>query len=220
MKAIYARHAAELNVHSWDTVFLSNHDNPRLVSSFGDDSPDIASPLPSCWRRAADAAGHAVHLPGRRAGNDELSLQIDCGLQRHRGKNGYKADVVTGKVSEADYMANLRHMSRDNARTPMQWDTSANGGFTTGAQPWLAVIPITRRSTPLRSWLIRTPSIATRRRMIELRHKTPALVYGDLRGPGPDEPIDFCLRAIAWGGSVPGGTEFFRQARDIRSGRI
>ncbi len=55
-------------------------------------------------------------------------------------RNGYKADVLTGKVSEADYLANLRHMSRDNARTPMQWDASANGGFTTG-KPWLAVNP-------------------------------------------------------------------------------
>ena len=56
-------------------------------------------------------------------------------------KNGYKADVLTKKVTEEAYLDNLRHMSRDNARTPMQWDSSSQAGFTSGQKPWLAVNP-------------------------------------------------------------------------------
>ncbi|HEY1963401.1 MAG TPA: hypothetical protein VGG59_00655 [Acidobacteriaceae bacterium] len=67
-------------------------------------------------------------------------------------RNGYKVDVQTRHItSAADYLANLRHMSRDNARTPMQWDDSPNGGFTTAAKAWLAVNPNSRRSMPRRN---------------------------------------------------------------------
>ncbi len=55
--------------------------------------------------------------------------------------NGWKAQVLTHKVSAEDYLANLRKTSRDHARTPMQWDDSPNGGFTTAAKAWLAVNP-------------------------------------------------------------------------------
>jgi oligo-1,6-glucosidase len=48
---------------------------------------------------------------------------------------------VTDKASDEAFLANLRKVSRDNSRTPMQWDNSANGGFTSGPKPWLAVNP-------------------------------------------------------------------------------
>ncbi len=106
-------------------------------------------------------------------------------------KNGYKADVVTGKVSEADYLANLRHMSRDNARTPMQWDGSANGGFTTGGKPWLAVNPNFKEINAAQQ--VADPNSVYRytQRMIELRHKTPALVYGSYEDLDPMNPSIF-----------------------------
>ena len=77
MKAIYDAHARDLDTHSWDTVFLSNHDNPRIVSSFGDDS------TPEFRVRSAKVIeamlltlrGTPFPLPGRRTRHDQLSLQ-------------------------------------------------------------------------------------------------------------------------------------------------
>ena len=52
LKAIYARQDQALDVHCWNTIFLSNHDNPRVVSAFGDDSPDVSRAIgQSYWRR-------------------------------------------------------------------------------------------------------------------------------------------------------------------------
>src|SRR5271154_290584 len=141
LKAIYARHATELDAHSWDTVFLSNHDNPRLVSSFGDDSPEYRVPSAKLLETMLlTLRGTPFIYQGDELGMTNYPFKAIDDYNDIEAKNGYKADVVTGKVTEAAYLANLRHMSRDNARSPMQWDTSANGGFTTG-KPWLAVNP-------------------------------------------------------------------------------
>jgi oligo-1,6-glucosidase len=98
--------------------------------------------------------------------------------------------VVTGKVSEADYLANLRHMSRDNARTPMQWDTSANGGFTTG-KPWLAVNPNYKEINAAEELKNPDSIYNYTKAMIALRHATPALVYGSYEDLDPMNPSIF-----------------------------
>ena len=76
-----------LDVHSWNTVFLSNHDNPRIVSAFGDDSPQFRVPSAKLLATMLlTHEGHALHLPGRRAGHDELSLQKHRRVRRYRGQ--------------------------------------------------------------------------------------------------------------------------------------
>ena len=65
-KAIYTAHDRLLSKHDWDTVFLSNHDNPRIVSTFGDDSPAVPSAFCEAVRDDdPDAKRHAVSVPGR-----------------------------------------------------------------------------------------------------------------------------------------------------------
>jgi oligo-1,6-glucosidase len=105
-------------------------------------------------------------------------------------KNGYKADVVTGKVSEAEYLENLRHMSRDNSRTPIQWDASANGGFTTG-KPWLAVNPNYKEINAAAEVVDKQSIYNYTKAMIALRHLTPALVYGSYADLDPMNPSVF-----------------------------
>ena len=66
----------------------------------------------------------------------DVSQYDDIGV-----RNLWKDLVVTGKVSAADYLSNNALTSRDNSRTPMQWDESPNAGFTKAQKPWLAVNP-------------------------------------------------------------------------------
>ena len=191
LKAIYARHAEELDAHSWDTVFLSNHDNPRLVSSFGDDSPQyrVAS-AKLLETMLLTLRGTPFIYQGDELGMTNYPFKGIEDYNDIEAKNGYKADVATGKVSEAAYLDNLRHMSRDNARTPMQWDGSANGGFTTG-KPWLAVNPNYKEINAAEEVADPQSVYMYTRGMIALRHKTPALVYGTYEDLDPANPAIF-----------------------------
>ena len=185
-KAIYARHAVELDQHSWDTVFLSNHDNPRLVSSFGDDSPNYRVPSAKLLATMIlTLRGTPFLYQGDELGMTNYPFKSISDFDDIEAKNGYKADVRTKKVTEKAYLDNLRHMSRDNARTPMQWDSSSQAGFTSGNKPWLAVNP---NYTEINAGeeLTNAGSIYHyTQKMIALRHATPALVYGSYKDLDP-----------------------------------
>jgi len=192
LKAVYDRQDAALDTHSWNTVFLSNHDNPRLVSSFGDDSAayrDTSAKLLATMLFTLKGTPFVYQ-------GDELAM-TNYPFQRMEdfddieARNGYKADVLTGKVSEADYIANLRKMGRDNARTPMQWDDSANAGFTTAAKPWLAVNPNYKEINAKEESANPDSVYHYYQKMIALRSKSPALIYGDYKDLDPQNPSIF-----------------------------
>lgn len=191
-KAIYARHAAGLDQHSWDTVFLSNHDNPRLVSSFGDDSP--AYRVPSAKLLATmilTLRGTPFLYQGDELGMTNYPFRSISEFDDIEAKNGYKADVLTKKVSEEAYLDNLRHMSRDNARTPMQWDSSSQAGFTSGAKPWLAVNPNYTKINAAAELADAGSIYHYTQKMIALRHATPTLIYGTYNDLDPANPNIF-----------------------------
>ena len=180
MKAIYTTEDKALDVHSWNTVFLSNHDNPRVVSAFGDDSK--AFRVPSAKLLATmllTLKGTPFIYQGDELGMTNYPFTRIEEFDDIEVKNGWKADVVTGKITANDYIANLRKTSRDNSRTPMQWDASSNGGFTTAAKPWLAMNP-NYKDINARQELSDPNSVYHYfARMAKFREKTPALVYGD-----------------------------------------
>jgi len=185
-KAIYARHAVELDQHSWDTVFLSNHDNPRLVSSFGDDSPTYRVPSAKLLATMIlTLRGTPFLYQGDELGMTNYPFKSISDFDDIEAKNGYKADVLTKKVTEEAYLDNLRHMSRDNARTPMQWDSTSQAGFTSGNKPWLAVNPNYTEINAAKELTDASSIYHYTQKMIALRHATPALVYGSYKDIDP-----------------------------------
>jgi glycosidase len=100
-------------------------------------------------------------------------------------KNAWNEYVVSKKVSAEAFLANIRKISRDNARTPMQWDDSSNGGFTTAVKPWLLVNPNFKEVNAKQSLADPNSIYRYYRRMVELRKKTPVLVYGDFKDIDP-----------------------------------
>jgi oligo-1,6-glucosidase len=188
-KAIYTQHANGLDVHSWDTVFLSNHDNPRVVSSFGNDSPEFR--IPSAKLLATmllTLRGTPFLYQGDELGMTNYPFKSIKDFDDIEAKNGYKADVLTHHVSEDAYLENLRHMSRDNARTPMQWDDSPNSGFTTAPTPWLAVNPNYKQINATQELADPNSIYNYFKQMIALRHDSPTLVYGDYKDLDPQNP--------------------------------
>ncbi|MBV8375989.1 MAG: alpha-glucosidase [Verrucomicrobia bacterium] len=192
LKAIYARFDRELDLNNWQTVFLSNHDNPRPVSSFGDGSVMYRE------RSAKVLATMLLTLKGTPFiyQGDELGM-INYPFSKIEDfddievKNAWKAEVLTQRVNPEEYLFHLRKTSRDNSRTPMQWDDSPNAGFTTAAKPWLAVHPSYQEINAKQELADPNSVYNYFKTMLELRKKTLAFVYGDYRDLDPDNPFLF-----------------------------
>ncbi|WP_353063579.1 alpha-glucosidase [Tunturibacter psychrotolerans] len=192
LKAIYTRHAEQLDAHSWDTVFLSNHDNPRLVSTFGDDSPEFRVPSAKLLETMLlTLRGTPFLYQGDELGMTNYPFRTIADFDDIEVKNAYKADVVTGKIPEETFIANLRHTSRDNSRTPMQWDSSASGGFTTAPKPWLAENPNYTQINAAAEVADPDSVYNYTSKLIAIRHAHQAFIYGDYKDLDPDNKAIF-----------------------------
>jgi oligo-1,6-glucosidase len=192
LKAIYTEHAERLDAHSWDTVFLSNHDNPRVVSTFGDDSPEFRVPSAKLLETMLlTLRGTPFLYQGDELGMTNYPFRTIDDFNDIEVKNAYKAEVLTGKVPAETFFADLRHTSRDNARTPMQWDGSANGGFTSAANPWLAENPNYKEINAAEEVSDPDSVYNYTRKAIALRHAHEAFVYGDYKDLAPNDKAIF-----------------------------
>ena len=124
---------------AWNSVYLSNHDQPRQVSRYGNDSPLFRV-------RSAKMLATLIHMMhgtpyiynGEELGMTNAYFTRLSDYQDVEVHNAWKQWVESGRVHPEDMMRYFARIARDNARTPMQWDESPNAGFTTGT-PWLAV---------------------------------------------------------------------------------
>jgi len=187
LKAIYDSHDTVLGKHDWDTVFLSNHDSPRLVSIFGDDSPAMrASSAKLLETMILTLRGTPFIYQGDELGMTNYPFKTLADFEDVALKNAYKDKVETGKVSAAAFLASQTKFGRDNARTPMQWDGSPEAGFTTGTHPWLAVnrnykdINAAQEESDPASVLNYVSSL------IKLRSRILAFVYGAYQDLDPE----------------------------------
>src|SRR3974390_3069030 len=133
LKAIYDRHAEVLGKSDWDTVFLSNHDGPRLVSNLGDTSTEenrIRS-AKLIETMLLTLRGTPYLYNGDELGMTNYPFRSVDQFNDIAVKNLYKDLVATGRVTEADFVAFFARFGRDNSRTPMQWSAAPNAGFTT-----------------------------------------------------------------------------------------
>lgn len=165
-------------IYGWNAFFLDNHDNPRAVSHFGDDR--------SQWREASAKALATLTLTQR--ATPFIFQGSELGMTNYPFKTikdfddievkGFWHDYVeTGKVKPEEFLQNVRLTSRDNSRTPFQWDGGKNAGFTTG-KPWLKINPNYQQINAASQ--VNNPSSVYQyyRQMINIRHNIPALTYG------------------------------------------
>ena len=192
LKAIYAHFDKGLDVHSWHTVFLSNHDNPRAVSHFGDDSPEYRVPSAKLLATMLlTLKGTPFIYQGDELGMTNYPFTRIDEFDDIEVKNAWRADVLTDQVNANEFIAHMLKTSRDHSRTPMQWDDSDHGGFTTGAKAWLAVNPNYKEINASQAVADGNSVYSYFARAIALRKKTPALIYGDYRDLDPQNPLIF-----------------------------
>ncbi len=168
----------ELEGKAWNSLFWCNHDQPRVVSRFGNDSKEYrevsAKMLATCLHLMQ---GTPYVYQGEELGMTNVPFASVDEFKDIESINAYHEYVESGLISKEDMMRYLCYKSRDNARTPMQWNNQENAGFTTGT-PWIKVNP-NYVEINAEEEVKRADSVFSYyKKLIALRHQEEVIVYG------------------------------------------
>ena len=188
IREILSRWQDGLYDKAWNSLFWDNHDQPRAVSRFGDDRPAYreisAKMLATCLHMLQ---GTPYVYQGEELGMTNYPFKSLDEFRDIEVLQSYKDWVESGLVSHEDFWPCLLEKNRDNARTPVQWDDTENGGFTTG-RPWIAVNPNYKEINAKSQ--VEDPNSVFHyyRKLIALRKELPIMVYGKYELLMPDDP--------------------------------
>lgn len=179
LKQILSKWQIELENSAWNSLYWDNHDQPRAVSRFGNDSSEFrelsAKMLATCLHMMK---GTPYIYQGEELGMTNYPFTDISQFQDIESKNAYKELVLGGHISHERMMDYLRCKSRDNARTPMQWNDKEQAGFTNGT-PWLAVNPNFKEINADQQIEDPNSVFYYYKKLIALRKKYDVIVYGD-----------------------------------------
>jgi len=176
-KNIYSRWDSVFAQKGWGTIYLGNHDQPRMVSRWGNDSPEfreISSKMLTTFLMTMRATPY--YYFGDELGMSNIKFDKIEDYRDIESINMYK-HTQEKKGDLKKFLEDQKISARDNGRTPFQWENSANAGFTTGI-PWLKVNPN-----------YRTINVATEendpnsvlnyfKKIVKFRKNEPTLIYG------------------------------------------
>ena len=178
LKEILSRWQTELYGKAWNSLFWDNHDQPRAVSRFGNDSPQhltaSAKMLATCLHMMQ---GTPYIYQGEELGMTNYPFQNPQEFRDIESIHAYKEWCVEGPLSYETFWPCLIYKSRDNARTPMQWDNTEHAGFTTGT-PWIAVNPNYKEINAQIQTADPDSVFHYYKKLISLRKQYPVIVYG------------------------------------------
>lgn len=165
----------------WNAIFWCNHDQPRVVSRFGDDSTEE--------RRVKSAKMLAITLhflqgtpyiyQGEEIGMTNLYLDDISQYRDVESTNAYQIMSDNGFTNGA-ILDILQDKSRDNSRSPVQWDDSENAGFTSGT-PWIDVAKNYKQINVKQALADKNSVFYTYQKLIELRHNLDIITYGEVK---------------------------------------
>lgn len=176
----------------WNSLYWSNHDQPRVVSRFGDDG--------RYWLESATALATVLHLlrgtpyiyQGEELGMTNVPFDSVDDFRDIESINYYHEAVTRLGMSPDEILPGMRASGRDNARTPFQWDGTEHAGFTTGV-PWIPVNPNFRVINAAAQRGVDGSVFEHYRALIALRHTEPAVVHGEFRMLLRDHPVIFAF---------------------------
>ncbi|QQE78723.1 alpha-glucosidase [Alicyclobacillus sp. SO9] len=122
----------------WNSLYLNNHDQPRMVSRFGDDTNYRVESAKMLATFLHMLQGTPYIYQGEEIGMTNVAFESIEAYKDLETLNMWNEQVVQGNADANQVLQAVYAKGRDNARTPMQWDDSPHGGFTTG-EPWIAV---------------------------------------------------------------------------------
>ncbi len=191
MKQSYARWQQGLHGCGWNSLFLDNHDLPRIVSRWGDDGEYRVQSAKLLATMLHGMQGTPYIYQGEELGMTNVRLPLEQ-YQDVEIHNMYKKRLAEG-YPEEEILRSIYAKGRDNARTPMQWNGQENAGFTTGT-PWLPVNP-NYTSINVEAALADPDSVFWYyKKLIALRKEYPVFVEGDFTLLEEEHPQLFVYR--------------------------
>ncbi|GGG36032.1 alpha-glucosidase [Hymenobacter glacieicola] len=177
LKRVFTRWDSAFARKGWQSIYLGSHDQPRMTSKFGDDRPEF---------RAASAQllntflltmrGTPYCYNGDELGMTNIGFDNIADYRDVAALNGYQLVKSQGGSLPA-YIQAMQRFSRDNSRTPFQWDASAHAGFTTGT-PWIKVNPNYATLNQAAQETQPNSVLNHFRRATSMRQQHPVLVHG------------------------------------------
>lgn len=187
VKDVFTRWQTGLQGRGWNALYLENHDIPRIVSKWGDTE--------NFWRESATCLANLYFLmqgtpfiyQGQEIGMTNTVFHGREDFDDVRDRNSFAAARAQGIPDEVT-TRELAAGSRDNSRTPMQWDASANGGFSAGSKTWLKVNPNYRQINFAAQKGVKGSVLEHYRSLIQLRGSERLWVYGEYDLIAKDHP--------------------------------
>jgi len=185
----------KLDGKGWNSLYWNNHDQPRAVSRFATDNPKYRV-------KAAKMLGTTLHMmqgtpyvyEGEELGMTNVHYEKLAQYEDLESINAYRELVEDEKIIDSESMLKyLSYKSRDNARTPMQWDQTKNAGFTSG-KPWFSLNP-NFDEINARNQIEDSDSVFSYyKKLIRLRHQYDIIVYGSYELLDPEDTEVFAYK--------------------------
>jgi len=160
----------------WNSLYLNNHDQPRMVSRFGNDTTYRVESAKMLGTFLHMMQGTPYIYQGEEIGMTNVKFDLDD-YNDIEILNMYREKVIEGQEDHSKVMESIYIKGRDNARTPMQWDDSRNAGFTTNT-PWLKVNPNYKEINVKQALEDSNSIFYYYQSLIKLRKEYEIIVYG------------------------------------------
>ncbi|MCM6931771.1 alpha-glucosidase [Enterococcus italicus] len=177
LKQILSKWQTSLGHEGWNSLFWNNHDLPRIVSRWGNDKEYRVESAKMFAIVLHMMKGTPYIYQGEEIGMTNCPISTIDEVDDIESINMYNERLDQGYTKEA-IIESINAKGRDNARTPMQWDNSANAGFTTGT-PWLHVNPNYPEINVEQSLADEDSVFYTYKKLIELRKEHAIVVWGE-----------------------------------------
>ena len=184
LKKSIAKWQTGLHGCGWNSLFWNNHDLPRIVSRWGDDGADRVQSAKALAAVLHGLQGTPYIYQGEELGMTNAAYPL-ADLRDIESLNAYR-DLTAAGRTDAEAMAAIHRMGRDNARTPMQWTAGPNAGFTAGT-PWMRVNPNYTAINAEAALADPDSVFYTYQKLIALRKAHPVFAAGDFTLLCPDD---------------------------------
>lgn len=177
LKRVMTNWQKGLQNQGWNSIYLMNHDQPRAVSRFGNDKQYRIESAKMLATFTLTLQGTPYIYQGEEIGMTNVAFESIEDYRDIETRNTYHELVEEKGLDERTVLAIIHAKSRDNARTPMQWNDDRNAGFTSGS-PWIQVNPNYKEINVKQALADSNSIFYYYQKLIQLHRENPIFVYG------------------------------------------